>query len=166
MLSLFPSGDGICTVDNECFKEKMDDISMSKNFGKEYCLSLCPLECENRRFDTKMVMVKMIGGEYYESLIKGNGVLLKNFLGTSLDKQKALESFVSFSIFYESLAYTQINEMPQMDLIGLMANIGGNLGLFLGVSLFSLCEIVEVLIEIIYIRNETHKVQIKNNTKI
>ena len=107
MMSLFSSDDDICTVNNQCFRKKMDDITMSTNFGKEYCLSLCPLECENRRYDTKMNMVKMIGGEYYESLIRGNGVLLKNFP-----------------------AYTQLTEMPQMDLIGLMANIGGNLGLF------------------------------------
>ena len=164
MMSWFSSDDGICTIDNKCFKEKMDDITMSSNFGKEYCLNLCPLECENRRYDTKMNMVKMIGGEYYESLIRGNGVLLKKFLGgTSLDKEKALKSFVSLSIFYDSLAYTQLTEMPQMDLIGLMANIGGNLGLFLGVSVFSLCEIVEVLIEIFYIRNETNKVQQNKN---
>ena len=134
---------------------------MSANFGKENCVSLCPLECENRRFDTKLVMVKMTGGEYYENLIRENNALSRDFLVTKLDKQKALESFVSLNIFYDSLSYTQVTETPQMDLIGLMANIGGNLGLFLGVSVFSLCEMVEVLIEIYYIRKETNSILFK-----
>jgi len=34
-----------------------------------------------------------------------------------------------------------------MDIASLVATVGGNLGLFLGVSVFRLCEIVEVLIE-------------------
>ena len=38
-----------------------------------------------------------------------------------------------------------------MNIVSLLASIGGNLSLFLGVSVFSLCEIIEVLIEIYFI---------------
>jgi len=34
----------------------------------------------------------------------------------------------------------------------MLASIGGNLGLFLGVSVFSLCEIVEVALEIYFVK--------------
>jgi hypothetical protein len=37
------------------------------------------------------------------------------------------------------------------DLVSLLASIGGNLGLFLGMSVFSLAEIVEVIIEIVFV---------------
>ena len=40
-----------------------------------------------------------------------------------------------------------------MDIVALLANIGGTLGLFLGVSLLHFCEPIEVLIGIYFIRN-------------
>jgi len=39
-----------------------------------------------------------------------------------------------------------------MDFVALIAAIGGNLGLFLGVSAFSLCEMIQVVIEIYFIK--------------
>ena len=41
--------------------------------------------------------------------------------------------------------------MPKIDTSDLIANIGGNLGLFIGISFLSFAEIFEVLIEIILI---------------
>ena len=46
-----------------------------------------------------------------------------------------------------------------MDWVNLLASIGGNLSLFLGVSVFSVCEIIEVLIEIYFIKNKSNKGQ-------
>jgi hypothetical protein len=37
-----------------------------------------------------------------------------------------------------------------MDLVALVASIGGHLSLFLGVSVFSLCELVEVALEVFF----------------
>jgi hypothetical protein len=64
-----------------------------------------------------------------------------------LDLVAVEKSIVNVKIFYDSLSYTKTTESPQMDVVSLVASVGGNLGLFLGVSVFSLCEIVEVLIE-------------------
>jgi hypothetical protein len=65
---------------------------------------------------------------------------------------KARESFVSINIYYDSISYTLSTESIQMDFVSLIAAIGGNLGLFLGVSAFSLCEIIQVMIEIYFIK--------------
>lgn len=68
-----------------------------------------------------------------------------------MDATTAKNSFVGVNVFYESLSFIESSESPQMGIVSLLASIGGNLGLFLGVSLFSLAEIVEVIIEIFYI---------------
>ena len=47
------------------------------------------------------------------------------------------------NIFYDSLSYVETTESPQMDLISLLASIGGHLSLFLGVNVLSLFELVE-----------------------
>ncbi len=61
------------------------------------------------------------------------------------DARSAKESFVKIGIIYDSLSYELWTEL---DIVSTLANIGGNLGLFMGVSIFSICEVIEVLIEI------------------
>jgi hypothetical protein len=62
---------------------------------------------------------------------------------------------------YDSLSYTQSEEAPQIDIISLIANIGGNLGLFLGVSLFSVWEVVITVLEIYFYKRQQNSSQIK-----
>jgi hypothetical protein len=123
--------------------------SAKYNFSQRTCLPLCPLECNQTIFDTKLSSLKTISWKYYLGLIERN--LSSGFLKLPIKPETATESFVSLSIFYESLSYSITTESPQMDWISLLGSIGGNLGLFLGVSFFSLCELVEVLIEIYFI---------------
>ena len=49
------------------------------------------------------------------------------------------------------LTYMYSTESPQMDMAALLASIGGNLGLFLGVSVDSLCELSGIAFGIILI---------------
>ena len=74
-----------------------------------------------------------------------------DFVNRSIDANAARESIAYVNVFYSSLSYTSTTETPQVNFVSLLASIGGNLGLFLGVSVFSLCEIVEVVIEIYFI---------------
>ena len=81
--------------------------------------------------------------------IRNNSHLAADFIKRTLNDTSTIEkSVVTVKLYYGSLSYTLTSESPQMDLVSLLASIGGNLSLFLGVSAFSLFEIVEVLIEI------------------
>ena len=62
-----------------------------------------------------------------------------------------LENLVYFNAFYADLEYTYINQLPKMDFFDLISNIGGNLGLFIGISFLSFAEIIEFIIEAVYI---------------
>ncbi|MFN9944411.1 MAG: amiloride-sensitive sodium channel family protein, partial [bacterium] len=87
------------------------------------------------------------GGDYV-STIKNNSNLASDFINRPIDSTQAEKSFVRLNVFYDSLSYTLTTESPQMDWVTLLGSIGGNLGLFLGVSVFSLCEIFEVIVQI------------------
>ena len=128
------------------------------NFINEKCLPSCPLECNQTLYKTSISSCQLIGNQY-KSYILNNSNLLSDYINRTIDANTARESFVKVNLFYSSLSYTSTNETPQMDLVSLLASIGGSLGLFLGVSVFSLCEIVEVMIEIIYILNEKKKLK-------
>jgi len=122
-------------------------------FINENCISSCPLECNQNIYDTSTSSSILNGYSYiYDILTRPN--LSKDFINRTLDASSAEKSFVQLNIFYESLSYTLTEESPQIDTVSLIGSIGGNLSLFLGVSFFSLSEIVEVIVEIIFILNQ------------
>ncbi len=59
--------------------------------------------------------------------------------------------FVSFNVFYPSLSYTSFKTEPAMTFAGLLANLGGSLGLIVSVSVFTLFEIVELFFLIMHV---------------
>jgi hypothetical protein len=130
----------------------------SIEFIESKCQHLCPLECNLTYYSTKLTFTKLFG-QFELATIRESPRLLNDFMviekkreNEALSVERARDSFVQLSIFYESLSYTLSTESPKMNWISLLGWIGGNLGLFLGMSVFSLCEIIQVLIEIFYIR--------------
>ena len=94
----------------------------------EYCEPKCPLECDNIQYNTESSYSNM---------------------RTSDDLSKK-DTNLSLIIFYNSASYTTIEEMEKTDLIDLIANIGGTLGLFLGLSVLSFVEIFELFGKILF----------------
>ena len=62
------------------------------------------------------------------------------------------------NIYYQSLKYTSIIQLPKTKPKQLVSNLGGYLGLFVGLSFVSLFEIVEIIFEIVFI--------LRGNTKV
>ncbi len=58
---------------------------------------------------------------------------------------------LSLIIYFEDLKYSLISQQPKIELFGLISNLGGILGLFIGFSFISLLEIIEILAELIYV---------------
>jgi hypothetical protein len=48
---------------------------------------------------------------------------------------------------YDKLSYTSSEDSPSMDIVALFGNVGGTLGLFLGLSVLSFCEVLHVIFE-------------------
>jgi hypothetical protein len=124
------------------------DFILKGDFIDEVCLPSCPLECDQMLYKTSQSSGQLTGNKYFISKIKNNPNLAKDFINRTIDKATAKYSFVLVKVFYDSLSFTLTTETPQMDIVSLFASIGGNLGLFLGVSVFSLCEIFEVILQI------------------
>jgi len=61
------------------------------------------------------------------------------------------DNITAIYVFYEDLKYTLISQQPKLQFIDLISNIGGSLGLFVGISFISFLELFEILIEIIFI---------------
>jgi hypothetical protein len=124
------------------------------NFINDICLPLCPLECKQNKYQTSISSNQMNNAHYnqYIPLIPN---IANDFINRTLD---ATLSFAGVIVYYDSLMYRESIESPQMSIASLLGSIGGNLGLFLGVSVFSLCEVIEVFMEIIFIIKNRNRV--------
>ena len=100
------------------------DLFLSK-FEVEKCSKYCPLECDTLNYKISHSS-KMISS-----------------LETSIIRTKMFKVYV----FYEDLKYTLITQKPKIELFGLISNIGGTLGLFIGFSFISVLELFELLVE-------------------
>jgi len=114
------------TEQKNCYDNFID------NFNKKYLNEIfsehCPLECDTFSYDISI---------------------------NSRTSQTFLEKdSVGIYVYYEDLKYTLISQQPKMQFIDLISNIGGSLGLFVGISFISFLELFEILIEIIFVHFE------------
>ena len=132
---------------------------MKRDYVKRVCLPHCPLECNTRFFKGMSTSYALLGDSYVD-FVRKNKNLSGDFLSRNITVQVAKESVARIDIFYESLSYTKSEESPQWSLVSLLATIGGNLGLYLGVSLFSFSEILTTLFEMFFYFRERQKKRI------
>ena len=119
------------------------------------CISQCPLECNSTQF-TFTLTSQAYSGILFEALVTSNKVYSNDFTQTPITQEKTSNKFVQVILYYDSLTYTQSTDTPSMDIMSLFGNIGGTLGLFLGVSVLSVCELINLLVEcFIFIKNRS-----------
>ncbi|XP_041357745.1 acid-sensing ion channel 1C-like [Gigantopelta aegis] len=81
---------------------------------------------------------------------------VSEFVAKQLVKEKFMNSTdylsrnnIELRIFYESLLDTTIVQKPELTYLDILGTLGGHMGLFLGASLLSLSEIIEICIIVI-----------------
>jgi hypothetical protein len=147
---------------NESEIECSQEIFFNRAHFQGECLLKCPLECSSTSFETTQTSVSLLGDSYL-GYINENPHLLSDFVRRPISLHAAKESVVKLSIFYESLSYEMSKEYSKMNVVDLLANIGGTMSLFLGISVLSFCELVELLIEIVYVWREKKVAYLEEN---
>jgi len=112
---------------------------------EEKCREYCPFECRTYSIDIK---------QYSETLIsKGNITNRIQFKFPEFNTyENVSRSFFSISVYYDELKYTLISQRPQTETFDLISNIGGIVGLFLGMGLMSFMELFEIIFEGLFIK--------------
>jgi hypothetical protein len=88
--------------------------------------------------------------EKYAELYYMNDQIIKSkYPGRNVTFEDIKKGLVNVKIFYEGLYYTEISETESQTVFDLISSIGGTMGLFIGISLLSFIEILEIIIEIL-----------------
>ena len=83
----------------------------------------------------------------FSNLVKKNPVFASDFTYTPITEETASNKFVEVNLFNDKLSYTSSEDSPSMDIVALFGSVGGTLGLFLGLSVLSFCEVFHVIFE-------------------
>ena len=117
------------TVPNVKYCKPSEDLKLlerESNYHQsatDSCLQTCPIECETIKYDTDIFITKY------------PNIYLKYFqhFGDIKDKEEITsQDLLKLKIFFGSLNFMSYNESPSMSVFGLVSNLGGILGLFLG----------------------------------
>lgn len=119
------------------------------------CFDLCPYECETVSFDLSTSYAQFPSNLLYGYLIQQESYRLADLFQVNSSREISHEMLASRTlgvyIYFDKIATTEITESASVTVANLFADIGGHLGLFIGVSLLSFVELFQLLIDIIII---------------
>ena len=110
----------------------------------------CPRECIETGYSVTRSFANYPTKYRADFLAKKIRVIRNKFPNNSEISQRDLESKIaSVHIYFNELKEMKISQKPNMLLFDLIAQIGSQMGVFLGASFLSFIEIFEILIETI-----------------
>ncbi|KAL9970021.1 hypothetical protein ACROYT_G022330 [Oculina patagonica] len=121
-----------------------EEVCMSRigaSLNEEICD--CQVPCAQTKYNTEVSYSKFPDAGTAETLIWG-GYPSKQYLRDNL---------VLLQVGYKSLSYEMQEQQPAYDSNSLFGEIGGNMGLFLGCSLLTICEFFDFVISFLAARN-------------
>ena len=112
----------------------------------DICSNYCPHECETIDYVVHMntEQLPVFGNISEKSKSFEYSALFKTF-------ENVQKHYIQVKAYFHELKFTFISQQPKTGVVDLVSNIGGTLGLFLGISFLSSIEIIELIIEILFV---------------
>ena len=104
----------------------------------------CPLACEEETLTTKTSSSKWpskVDMAYYRP------VLARMLNKTTVSEEFIQNNMLAVQIFFDSISYEEMIEVPAITEAALFGSLGGAVGLFLGASCYSIVEFVALIIK-------------------
>ena len=117
------------------------------------CGYVCREQCESQKFTFTTHLARYPSQSYvnflklYDDKKEGRR-WFPNTTDVNQLNDFAEQSMLRLIVNYDSHSYTTITELPAISLDVLVSGIGGNLGLFLGISLLSIVELLEFALDL------------------
>jgi hypothetical protein len=114
----------------------------------------CPIECESIVYKLAVSNDEFPTRRFYAEAIRERSAYFERLFGvsaSSITYEMFKRSYTSVFIYYEQLVVTYVKEEPVMQLVNLVADLGGTIGIFLGVSLVSVVELIELVVVLVII---------------
>ncbi|KAK2176079.1 hypothetical protein NP493_686g00003 [Ridgeia piscesae] len=109
----------------------------------------CPLPCEETAY-TYQTSNSAWPSELHKEIIKQKlAAGIAKYLGNTTDDDKLWKNLLTVQVYYEDFNYEKIEETPSYTTVNFASDIGGILGLWIGCSIISLFEFLELSMDCI-----------------
>ena len=123
--------------------------TFSVNSYKKMCADQCPAECYTTSYSFTTSASLFPTRSYAHSLLKDPSMMARFENKANVSYETLKESILNVNIYFDSLDITRIEQSKKIEISDLISSVGGTLGLFLGISLLSIFEFIEILLEIL-----------------
>lgn len=123
------------------------------------CADKCPLECDAITYNLFTSSSLYPARVYSDSLMQN--VWIREKYANDMSKltfDDLKQRMVQISVFYGDLGYDNFDESIKTEVIDLISNIGGTMGLFLGISFLSFVEILDIFLQILFNKKPSNAV--------
>jgi hypothetical protein len=156
----------------ECLYEFNDFFS--KSDLNSLCENACPSQCQSIEYKLGLSTSSFPTLSYAKSIQASSSNwynIFSTLNNTALNDSELIEfcnkGFLKVIISYDNLYYTSVDEVPAMTLNDLLGNLGGQLGLFIGISFLSLVELIELIVTLsltVYYQRKGKIIKNRENT--
>lgn len=116
-------------------------------------LDKCPVACESVDFSAQLSYSRYPANTYGDLLAKE-----RNMTGTVYENRQHLrDNLLELKIYFESLTYSEVKQVPSYDLFSLLGDVGGQIGLFLGASLLTIVEYLDLCAMVLFTKYKYRK---------
>ncbi|XP_056017341.1 acid-sensing ion channel 1-like [Ostrea edulis] len=157
-----------CKTQNDikCISRVRRDYKLQKRF----CSCLNP--CREKKYSLFPSSRQWPTTEYANTLLQGlcEHFPLKCLLLTSITDPRLLSlNFLKVTIYFEDLNYEHLEEEPEITTAQFASDVGGAIGLWIGLSILAIFEVVQFFIELcaygVYLCGNTEKKNHVNQTR-
>jgi hypothetical protein len=107
------------------------------------------MECDSMFYDLT-ISFSRYPSTTYGNVLKKSPIVKEAFTNEpNISDYDLQNSVTAFSVKYENFYYTKLVELEKTDWLSLVSSLGGVMGLFLGASVISLFEVVELFLQIL-----------------
>ena len=132
------------------------------NDGVSSSCKQCPKECQTIMFDVEAQTVSRYPSSYYSQFLWERTNIPYHYLDSnssedlnnipyhylnSTSSVDLTKSTLMANIFFDELEIEHLNEIPLVSFNGFLSNIGGNIGIYAGMSLMGFPKVVEFIIQ-------------------
>ncbi|CAF0751840.1 unnamed protein product [Adineta ricciae] len=140
----------VCSENDTCYRKELDLINNSYDLWIENC-PICPSECNTVEFTAKLSSLLAPSLWLLDDLktkVEALGVHLPTNWSTTWQSDLS-QNYVGLEVVSETTRAQTLIESASISPVDLLSNVGGQTGLWIGISFLSLMEIAEMIYRLI-----------------
>lgn len=145
---------------NSCYTQAVDELLNSPSLIEKYC-SDCAQQCSLTEF---VIQKSALAGPFdwqingIKDFVENSGVGLAPNWSTEFT-QYIHKNYLSLSVVRETVIVENSTQKAQLGVVDILSNIGGQTGLWIGISFLSIMEFIEMLYRLV--RRQCHAIRLK-----